>query len=220
MYTARREADDVLLGTRPLMAHPSINETVGHSASSSTPRPTSTPRLPSSGQAEVATSPGERSGSSGRAEVMPSRSRGGDHRRCDDLVAELHLNYLIADGMTESLTKGMIALRERIGYGRSLMANEREADKLLARTERSPDDLHSVWLRPHSAAGVAEFPARAARQLAGQRPRGRGRQGPVPQLLPTPVPQEPRVRLMSPRATRKDVEAAPPSSTGRPYHGA
>lgn len=50
----------------------------------------------------------------------------------DDAIKDLHLKYLIADGMTDALTKGMIALRERIGYGRSLMANEREADKLLA----------------------------------------------------------------------------------------
>ena len=50
----------------------------------------------------------------------------------DDYIAKLHLDYLIADGMTDALTKSMIALRERIGYGRSLMANEREADKLLA----------------------------------------------------------------------------------------
>lgn len=50
----------------------------------------------------------------------------------DDHIKKLHLDYLIADGMTDALTKGMIALRERIGYGRSLMANEREADKLLA----------------------------------------------------------------------------------------
>lgn len=50
----------------------------------------------------------------------------------DDLIAELHLKYLIAEGSTDALTKGMIALRERINFGRSLMANEREADKLLA----------------------------------------------------------------------------------------
>lgn len=50
----------------------------------------------------------------------------------DDYIKKLHLDFLIADGMTDALTKGMIALRERIGYGRSLMANEREADKLLA----------------------------------------------------------------------------------------
>lgn len=50
----------------------------------------------------------------------------------DPLIADLHLKFLIAEGMTDALTKGMIALRERIGYGRSLMANEREADKLLA----------------------------------------------------------------------------------------
>lgn len=50
----------------------------------------------------------------------------------DDNIARLHLDYLIADGMTDALTKGMIALRERIGVARSVMANEREADKLLA----------------------------------------------------------------------------------------
>lgn len=50
----------------------------------------------------------------------------------DDLIKDLHLKFLIAEGMTDALTKGMIALRERIGYGRSLIANQREADKLLA----------------------------------------------------------------------------------------
>lgn len=50
----------------------------------------------------------------------------------DQFIAKCHLDYLIADGMVDALTKSMIALRERIGVQRSVMANEREADKLLA----------------------------------------------------------------------------------------
>lgn len=50
----------------------------------------------------------------------------------DDFIADLHQKYLIADALADSLGKTILALRERIGYGRSLMANEREADKLLA----------------------------------------------------------------------------------------
>ena len=67
-----------------------------------------------------------------RAEGEKSISAAQMVAEADDLIADLHLKFLIADGMTDALTKGMIALRERIGYGRSLMANEREADKLLA----------------------------------------------------------------------------------------
>lgn len=67
-----------------------------------------------------------------RAEGEKSVSAAVTAAEADDYIAKLHLDYLIADGMTDALTKGMIALRERIGYGRSLMANEREADKLLA----------------------------------------------------------------------------------------
>lgn len=67
-----------------------------------------------------------------RADGEKSISAAQTVAEADDYIATLHLDYLIADGMTDALTKGMIALRERIGYGRSLMANEREADKLLA----------------------------------------------------------------------------------------
>ena len=67
-----------------------------------------------------------------RAEGEKSISAAQMVAEADDLIADLHLKFLIADGMTDALTKSMIALRERIGYGRSLMANEREADKLLA----------------------------------------------------------------------------------------
>jgi len=67
-----------------------------------------------------------------RADGEKSISAAQTVAEADDHIAKLHLEFLIADGMTDALTKGMIALRERIGYGRSLMANEREADKLLA----------------------------------------------------------------------------------------
>lgn len=67
-----------------------------------------------------------------RADGEKSISAAQTVAEADDHIKDLHLAYLIADGMTDALTKGMIALRERIGYGRSLMANEREADKLLA----------------------------------------------------------------------------------------
>jgi hypothetical protein len=67
-----------------------------------------------------------------RADGEKSISAAQTVAEADPLIADLHLQFLIAEGMTDALTKGMIALRERIGYGRSLMANEREADKLLA----------------------------------------------------------------------------------------
>lgn len=50
----------------------------------------------------------------------------------DDFIAELHQKYLIADALADSLGKNILALRERIGFGRSLMADRREADRLLA----------------------------------------------------------------------------------------
>ena len=67
-----------------------------------------------------------------RADGEKSISAAQTVAEADDHIKDLHLKFLIADGMTDALTKGMIALRERIGYGHSLMANEREADKLLA----------------------------------------------------------------------------------------
>lgn len=50
----------------------------------------------------------------------------------DDFIAGLHQDYLIAEAWADTLKAQMAALRERIAYGRSLMVNEREADKLLA----------------------------------------------------------------------------------------
>lgn len=48
----------------------------------------------------------------------------------DDHIAALRLEYLIAEGIV-SATKAQIGmLTERIGYGRSLLANEREQDRL------------------------------------------------------------------------------------------
>ncbi len=67
-----------------------------------------------------------------RAEGEKSISAAQMVAEADDLIKDLHLKYLIADGVVDSLTKSMIALRERIGVQRSLLANEREADKLLA----------------------------------------------------------------------------------------
>jgi hypothetical protein len=56
----------------------------------------------------------------------------------DDYIAGLHQDFLIADAWADTLKAQMIALRERIGYGRSLMANEREADRLLATSREVP----------------------------------------------------------------------------------
>lgn len=67
-----------------------------------------------------------------RAEGEKSISAATTAAEADPLIADLHLKYLIAEGMVDALTKSMIALRERIGVLRSVMANEREADKLLA----------------------------------------------------------------------------------------
>lgn len=50
----------------------------------------------------------------------------------DDFIADLHQKYLVADALADSLKHQIGALKERIGYGRSLMADQREADKLLA----------------------------------------------------------------------------------------
>lgn len=50
----------------------------------------------------------------------------------DPYIAQLHLDYLIAEAMTKACDRSIEALKERIGYGRSLMADQREADKLLA----------------------------------------------------------------------------------------
>jgi hypothetical protein len=50
----------------------------------------------------------------------------------DDAIAALRLQHLVTEGVCDGLTKSMIALRERIGFGRSRMANEREVDKHLS----------------------------------------------------------------------------------------
>lgn len=53
----------------------------------------------------------------------------------DDVIADLRLKYLIADGIAASTKSKIESLRERIGYGRSLMATQREADRLHATGE-------------------------------------------------------------------------------------
>ena len=50
----------------------------------------------------------------------------------DDSVADLRLAYLIAEGKASATKEKLAALRERIGFGRSVMTNEREADRLAA----------------------------------------------------------------------------------------
>lgn len=50
----------------------------------------------------------------------------------DPYIAQLHLDNLIGEALTKSADRAIDALKERIGYGRSLMADQREADKLLA----------------------------------------------------------------------------------------
>lgn len=53
----------------------------------------------------------------------------------DDFIADLHQNYLIAEAWTDTLKAQIDELKERIGYGRSLMADQRETDKFLAARE-------------------------------------------------------------------------------------
>jgi hypothetical protein len=48
----------------------------------------------------------------------------------DDAIAKLRLDYLIAEGIAASTKEKIASLKERIGYGRSLMATEREQDRL------------------------------------------------------------------------------------------
>ena len=50
----------------------------------------------------------------------------------DDAVADLRLAYLIADGKAAATKEKLSSLRERIGFGRSVMTNEREQDRLTA----------------------------------------------------------------------------------------
>lgn len=48
----------------------------------------------------------------------------------DEGIADLRLAYLIAEGTADACGRAIGALRERIGYGRSLIATERETDRL------------------------------------------------------------------------------------------
>ena len=50
----------------------------------------------------------------------------------DDMVSKLRLEYLIADGIASATKERLASLRERIGFGRSVITNEREQDKLTA----------------------------------------------------------------------------------------
>lgn len=50
----------------------------------------------------------------------------------DDGMRDLRLAYLIAEGGADACGRSIAALRERIGFGRSLIATEREADRLHA----------------------------------------------------------------------------------------
>lgn len=50
----------------------------------------------------------------------------------DDFIADLHLKFLIAEALADRLKHEIEELKERIGFGRSVMADQREADKLLA----------------------------------------------------------------------------------------
>lgn len=48
----------------------------------------------------------------------------------DDTIADLRLRYLITEGIAASTKEKLASLRERIGWGRSLYATQREQDKL------------------------------------------------------------------------------------------
>lgn len=48
----------------------------------------------------------------------------------DDLISDLRLKYLIAEGIAASTKSKIEALKERIGWGRSLYATQREQDRL------------------------------------------------------------------------------------------
>ena len=53
----------------------------------------------------------------------------------DDVISDLRLKYLIAEGMATATKEQVAALKERIGFGRSLMATQREVDRLETRAE-------------------------------------------------------------------------------------
>lgn len=48
----------------------------------------------------------------------------------DDAIADLRHRYLITEGVAESTKHRIRSLTERIGFGRSLIANERAQDQL------------------------------------------------------------------------------------------
>lgn len=48
----------------------------------------------------------------------------------DDLIADLRLASLIAEGIAKSTKERIDSLKERIGWGRSLYATQREQDRL------------------------------------------------------------------------------------------
>lgn len=62
----------------------------------------------------------------------PSMAQAETVADADDKVEDLRLDYLIAEGLAASTKEKIGALKERIGFGRSLLATEREQDKLHA----------------------------------------------------------------------------------------
>jgi DNA invertase Pin-like site-specific DNA recombinase len=48
----------------------------------------------------------------------------------DDLISDLRLKSLIAEGIAIATKEQIVALKERIGWGRSLYATQREQDRL------------------------------------------------------------------------------------------
>jgi hypothetical protein len=48
----------------------------------------------------------------------------------DDVIADLRLQALIAEGIAKSTKERIDSLKERIGFGRSLLANQRAVDQL------------------------------------------------------------------------------------------
>lgn len=70
-----------------------------------------------------------------RAEGVKSISEAETVADADDLIGDLRLRYLIAEGIVASTKERIASLKERVGFGRSLMASEREADRLQAVTQ-------------------------------------------------------------------------------------
>lgn len=56
----------------------------------------------------------------------------------DDAIADLRHKYLISEGITEATKHRIRSLTERIGFGRSLIANEREQDRLHSQNRSTP----------------------------------------------------------------------------------